>query len=105
MKFFLSADSGENLLSGSDSEHTNVYSKLKREVDSWRPFAEALREEDRVIFREMLNSVSASYSEAIERAERGYDTEALLMSIIMYQQKTINWLTVLLKRTQNEVRR
>lgn len=72
--------------------------RLKEEIDSWRPYAEALRQEDREVFREMLNGVSASYSEAIDRAERGYDTEAVMMSIIMNQQKTINWLSQMIRK-------
>ena len=76
--------------------------RLKDEIDSWRPYAEALRKEDREIFREMLNSVSASYGEAIDLADRGYDTEAVLMSILLNQQKTINWLSNFLKRLKEE---
>jgi len=76
-------------------------SRVKREIDSWRPYVEALREEDRQIFREMMNSVSGSYREAIDNSERGYDTEALLMSIILNQQKTINWLSILAKRARD----
>lgn len=77
-------------------------SRLKQEVDSWRHYVEALRQEDREVFREMINSVSATYSEAIERAERGYDTESLLMSIILKQQKTISWLSNLAARCREE---
>ena len=76
--------------------------RVKREIDSWRPYAEALREEDRLVFGQMMNSVSASYKEAIDRAERGYDTESLLMSIILSQQKTINWLSSMLESIREE---
>ena len=62
----------------------------------------SLRQEDRELFREMLNSVAASYNEAIDRAERGYDTEAVMMSILLNQQKTINWLSNFLKRMREE---
>ena len=92
----------------SDSSESPTYgirtiaTRAKNEIDSWRPYVDALREEDRLVFREMMNSVSASYTEAIERSERGYDTESLLMSIILTQQKTIVWLSNLLKRNQDE---
>jgi hypothetical protein len=79
-------------------------SRAKNEIDSWRPYTEALREEDRLVLREMINSVSASYSEAIERSERGYDTESLLMSIVLSQQKTITWLSSVLRKIQDEHR-
>jgi len=81
-----------------------VARRLKEEIDSWRPYAEALRQEDREVFREMMNAVAASYSEAIDRAERGYDTEAVMMSILLNQQKTISWLSSLLKRMREESR-
>jgi hypothetical protein len=79
-----------------------VARRLKEEVDSWRPYAEALRQDDREVFREMLNSVAASYSEAIDLADRGYDTEAVMMSILLNQQRTINWLSNFLKRMKEE---
>jgi hypothetical protein len=79
-----------------------VSPRLKQEIDSWRPYAEALRQEDREVFREMMNDISAGYREAIDMAERGYDTEALMMSILLRQQKTIIWLSALAKRLQEE---
>jgi len=94
-------------MSTDSSEITGIGIKLtasrtKNEIDSWRPYIEALREEDRLIFRDMINSVSASYTEAIERSERGYDTESLLMSIVLNQQKTIAWLSSVLRRINDE---
>lgn len=82
----------------------SVARRLKEEIDSWRPYAEALRKEDRETFREMMNTVAASYNQAIERAERGYDTESLLMSVLMSQQKTIDWLSSVLKKIREESR-
>jgi len=84
-----------------DTEEEKFASRAEREVKSWRPFAEALRYEDRVIFKEMLNSVF-DYGEAIERAERGYDTESLLMVIILNQQKAINWLSSTARKLREE---
>jgi len=72
--------------------------KVKNEIDSWRPYLNALREEDRLVFKEMMNTVSAFYREAIDQAERGYDTESLLMSIVLSQQRTINWLSSIMRR-------
>ena len=77
-------------------------SKLKKEFDSWRPFAQALRFEDRVIFNEMLNRVASSYAEAVESSGRGYDTEAVLMSTLLSQQKTIDWLTRVIEGLKEE---
>lgn len=77
-------------------------SRLKCEVDSWRSYAEALRQEDREVFRDMMNVVASSYSEAVGLADRGYDTEAVMMSILLSQQKTINWLSNLARRLREE---
>jgi hypothetical protein len=79
-----------------------VSRRLKQEIDSWRPYAEALRQDDREVFRDMMNEISSDYMEAIDMAERGYDTEALMMSILLKQQKTINWLANLARRFQEE---
>lgn len=87
---------------GKGKSPQSVSRRLKEEIDSWRPYAEALRQEDREVFRDMLNGVGASYSEAVDRAERGYDTEAVMMSILLSQQKTINWLSNFLKRMREE---
>jgi hypothetical protein len=84
------------------SNAESVSRRLKQEIDSWRPYAEALRQDDREVFRDMMNEISAGYREAIDMAERGYDTEALMMSILLKQQKTINWLANLARRLQEE---
>ena len=87
---------------GRKERSQSIAHRLKEEIDSWRPYAEALRKEDREIFREMLNRVAASYGEAIDLAERGYDTEAVMMSILLTQQKTINWLSNFVKKLKEE---
>lgn len=87
---------------GDAGNENTVSLRLKREVDSWRPYAEALRQEDREVFREMMDDISASFMEAIGMAERGYDTEALMMSILINQQKAINWLSNLTRRLQDQ---
>lgn len=75
--------------------------RLKKEIDSWRPYSEALRHEDREVFREMISGIHP-YGDAFKRAERGYDTEALIMSILIRQQKSINWLSGLAHRLRDE---
>ena len=83
---------------GKEESPETVARRLKEEIDSWRPYAEALRQEDREMFREMMNSVAASYNQVIERAERGYDTETVIMSILLNQQKTISWLSQVVQK-------
>ena len=79
------------------------YARTKKEIDSWRPYIDALREEDRLVFRRMINPVLSSYVEALEHSERGYDTEALLMSIVLSQQKTIDWLSSVVRRLNDGI--
>lgn len=85
-----------------DSGLDEQYARTKKEIDSWRPYVDALREEDRLVFRGVINSVLSSYAEAIEHSERGYDTEALLMSIVLSQQKTIDWLSSVARRLKED---
>ena len=69
------------------------FPKLKEELDSWRAFMHSLREEDRHTYKEMIAKILSGYSEAIENSARGYTTESLLVSLILLQQKKINWLS------------
>jgi hypothetical protein len=78
-------------------------SRTKKEIDTWRTYAEALRLDDRQTLRDMFSSASTSYAEAINNAERGYDTESLLMSIVLDQQKTINWLSARIRKLQEQL--
>jgi hypothetical protein len=66
--------------------------KLKEEIDSWSLFVESLRLEDRELFKSMVQKIWA-YSDSVEICKNEHTTEALLLSILISQQKTINWLT------------
>ncbi len=73
-------------------EPRQEFSKLKRELDSWKKYSDELYNEDRDTFRQMVEKLWPSYAEAIEKSGRGYTTEALLISMILSQQRTIDWL-------------
>jgi hypothetical protein len=83
-------------LIGVDSEEEGALKskpvKLKEEIDSWALFIESLRLEDRELFKSMVQKIWA-YSDSVEICKDEYTTEALLLSILISQQKTINWLT------------
>jgi hypothetical protein len=83
-----------NFLSDLKEESTlkSKHVKLKEEIDSWSLFVESLRLEDRELFKNMMQKTWA-YSNAVEICKDEYATEALLLSILISQQKTINWLT------------
>ena len=86
-----------------DDTQDRLNSRTKKEIDTWRTYAEALRLDDRQTLRDMLSSVLTSYAEAINSAERGYDTESLLMSIVLDQQKMINWLSARVRKLQEQL--
>lgn len=64
---------------------------LTKEIQAWSGFAEALREEDRVLFLRMLEQCY-HYIESINSKGEYYSTESLLISLIFVEHKIINWL-------------
>jgi len=64
---------------------------LAQEVESWRGFADALREEDRVLFLRMLDECY-QYINSINSKGEYFSTESLLMSLVFVQHKIIDWL-------------
>jgi hypothetical protein len=64
---------------------------LTQEVESWRGFADALREEDRVLFLRMLDECY-QFINSINSKGEYFSTESLLMSLVFVQHKIINWL-------------
>lgn len=65
--------------------------EIMEELDSWGRFADALRADDRDLFKEMLR-LCYEYFPAIQARESPFPSEALLMSILLAQHKTIVWL-------------
>ncbi len=63
---------------------------LPKEIESWSKFEYALREEDSILFKKMLNECQKEeYSKAFN-AKGGYNsTESLFMALIFQQQKMI----------------
>lgn len=82
-----------------------VSAKLKEEIDSWTPFLESLRPEDRDLFKEMIQR-SWDYVDSVEICSEEYITEAFLISLLVSQQKTINSLSNQIASifTRNQVR-
>ena len=64
---------------------------LTREIESWKGFEYALREEDRKLFVKTLNHCY-KYSTAINAKGESFPTEALLMTLILSQRKLIDLL-------------
>jgi hypothetical protein len=64
---------------------------LAQELESWRGFADALREEDRTLFLRMLDECY-QFINSINSKGEYFSTESLLMSLVFVQHKIINWL-------------
>ena len=64
---------------------------LAQELESWRGFADALREEDRTLFLRMLDECY-HFIDSINSKGEYFSTESLLMSLVFVQHKIINWL-------------
>ena len=73
-----------------EEEKNNV---LVKEIESWKSFEYSLREEDRILFNQMLNECQKEeYSKAFN-AKGGYNsTESLFMALIYQQHKMISQL-------------
>ncbi|HUK79797.1 MAG TPA: hypothetical protein VLU91_03965 [Nitrososphaerales archaeon] len=65
--------------------------EIIEELDSWQRFADALRAEDRALFKEMLR-LCYEYFSAIQARDSPFPTEALFMSLMLAQHKAIVWL-------------
>lgn len=59
---------------------------LEKEIESWRGFWEALREDDRRLFKEMLAEIR-KYAPAIATKAEPFPVEPVLMSLLLEQYK------------------
>jgi hypothetical protein len=66
---------------------------LDIEIQSWSGFARALRNEDRETFEQMLDACR-NYASAGSNATRTVLFEAMVMSILLFQQKKLTKLEV-----------
>jgi hypothetical protein len=66
-------------------------SEVIEELESWGRFSDALRADDRALFKEMLR-LCYEYFPAMEARESPFPSEGLFMSLLLAQHKTIVWL-------------
>jgi hypothetical protein len=65
---------------------------LTREIESWRSFVNSLNSEQyREIFNKMLSDCY-KYTNAVSAKGEPFPTDSLLMSLLLSQQKVIDWL-------------
>ena len=61
---------------------------LESEIKKWEGFSKALRNDDREAFEQMMNACR-NYASAASNATRPVLLEAMFMSILLAQQKTL----------------
>jgi hypothetical protein len=69
---------------------------LTKEIESWKGFADSLREDDRNLFMKMLDDCY-KYAAAINAKGEPFATEPLLMALLLSQQKMIDSLIIKIK--------
>ena len=67
---------------------------LTKEIESWKGFEYALREENRILFDKMLSECQENqdYVRAANSKGESYTVESLFMALIFQQQKMISQL-------------
>jgi hypothetical protein len=74
---------------------------LEKEIESWKSFEYALREENAILFNKMLEEIR-EYSKAVAVKGQDYSTESLLMALVFQQQKMISHLSSKLCKDDNK---
>ena len=75
---------------------------LREELESWRPFVEALRFEDRKVAREMMESCWR-YAEAIEQSGKDYLTEPFFLTVLLTQERRLRGFEAEFEKLKGEV--
>jgi hypothetical protein len=75
----------ESTTSGTDRSVVRLF---ELEVESWRPFLDALRQDDRQIALELIDECR-KFAEAMESSGKGYLVEPFFLSILIAQEKRI----------------
>ena len=72
-----------------ENDNTNF---LAEEIESWKDFRYALREESALLFDKMLSECgqNKNYIRAVISKGENYSSESLFMLLVLQQQKMIN---------------
>jgi len=64
---------------------------LTSEIEDWRLFSRALREENRILFNKMLSECKKKeYFDCVNNKGKSFSAESLFLILIFEQQKMIN---------------
>ena len=74
------------------NENGSVDDILTKEIESWKDFRYALREESALLFDKMLSEcgLNKDYIRAAVSKGENYSAESLFMLLVLQQQKMIN---------------
>jgi hypothetical protein len=75
--------------------------EIIEEFDSWQNFADALRADDKALFMEMVR-LCYQYFPAIQARDSPFPAEAIFMSLLLVQHKTIVWLAEEVEKLQKQ---
>jgi hypothetical protein len=64
-------------------------SKIVKEIDSWRPFGEALRADDRELYRQMMQRC-CEYLPSMEVKAEPFPNDSLFMGLVFLQHRMID---------------
>ena len=81
---------------------TEQTSQLDEEIESWRGFPWALRNEDLELWNAMIQDVR-EFEEAVEKSGKSLTIDPFFMALLLTQQKMIKYLQEQLKVTKGEI--
>jgi hypothetical protein len=72
---------------------------LSNEIESWRLFARALREENRILFNKIFSGCKKKeYFDCVNSKGKSFSAESLFLILVLEQQKMINEMIAKLRR-------
>ena len=76
---------------------------LQKELEKWKTYSDILRQPNRDLFNQMLQSSSYKYSNAIDAKGENYVTESLIMSLLLeqYNKLSVKFVLVAMERCYN----
>ncbi len=75
---------------------------LDDEVESWKPFVDALRSEDREVAKRMIQK-AYRFAGAVESSRKRYVVEPFFLSLLVAQEGQISWLESELATLREEI--
>jgi hypothetical protein len=78
-------------------------SKIVKEIDSWRPFGEALRADDRELYRQMMQRC-CEYLPSMEVKAEPFPNDSLFMGLVFLQHRMIGELVKKVEKLERKRR-